>query len=182
MVTTEKLGKHIKTLLREHVEDKIQSSSSFVITSFTNLSVNDLQKLRRSLDEYSSKYLVVKNTIIKRALKDKGLDELIPLIDEQTGIVLCDNDPVAPLKSIEDFNKNFENFTVKGGSIDGKICDAQTIATIASLPSREVLIAQVLSTMKSPITGFVFALKNMTSKLVVALDEIKKKKGEGQNG
>jgi len=179
----EKLARSVKGYMRQELAKSIKSRQNLVVTNINKVSVTELQKLRGSLKKMSSDYMVVKNSIARLALKDCGLEDLSVWIDGSVGLTFSSADIVAISKALMDFKKAHEGFTIKGGMFDGKVVDFTGIEQISKLPSREALLAMIVTTMKSPITNFVFALKNTTSKLVYCINAIKaKKEGEVKNG
>jgi large subunit ribosomal protein L10 len=132
--------------------------------------------LRRKLREANTEYQVVKNSLLVRA--SEGND--VALIKDQftgpSAIALSHDDPVAPAKVFADFVKENKKFEIKGGVLNGKIIDPDGIKALSSLPSREVLLAQVLSAMNAVPTSLVTALADVPRRFVNVLQAIKDQK------
>ena len=109
-------------------------------------------------------YAVVKNTLLRFAFNNTGLNDLDDLLNGTTSLALAD-DPVAPARVVNDFAKKLnDRFEIKGGFMDGKPVDLATIQSLASIPALPVLQAQVLGTMLAPITGLAVVLKQIAEK------------------
>jgi large subunit ribosomal protein L10 len=135
-----------------------------------------MTKLRKKLRPIDAEFKVFKNTLISRAIKDKSYDGIDPLLAGPTAIVFGYKDQVAPTKILSDFIKENEKPSVKGGLLEGKLIDTKTVAALAKLPSRDVLLAKVMGTMKAPVTNFVLDCKGIINKFVYALSAIRDKK------
>jgi len=135
------------------------------------MTVAQMGDLRRQLHNAGVSMQVVKNTLARRAAEGTG-EELF------TGPVAIayGKDPVGMAKAIADFAKANEALEIKGGVLDGKLIDEQGIKALASLPSREVLLAKLLGSMNSPITGFVRTLSEVPASFVRTLAAIRDQK------
>lgn len=171
-VTTEK-----QAIVAE-LKEKLINTKGAVLTNYRGLTVAQDTKLRRKLREAGVEYRVVKNTMTRIAAKEAGLEELAAYLEGPTAIALSDSDPVAPAKVISEFVKEnkLEKLEVKGGIVEGAVVDAQGVKALASLPPREVLIAQVLAGMQSPIAGLVNVLQGSIRNLVYTLDAVRQQK------
>lgn len=171
-VTTEK-----QAIVAE-LKEKLINTKGAVLTNYRGLTVAQDTKLRRKLREAGVEYRVVKNTMTRIAAKEAGLEELAVYLEGPTAIALSDSDPVAPAKVISEFVKEnkLEKLEVKGGIVEGAVVDAQGVKALASLPPREVLIAQVLAGMQSPIVGLVNVLQGSIRNLVYTLDAVRQQK------
>ena len=125
-----------------------------------------------------ARYFVVKNTLGQKALERANLKEMMGHIEGACGIAFASGDPVSPSKVLMDFAKENENFKVQAGYMQGKMMTADQVKVLASLPSREVLLAKVLGGMQAPISGFVNVLSGTLRKLVNVVDAIQKKKSQ----
>jgi large subunit ribosomal protein L10 len=135
-------------------------------------------KLRRKLRDAGVEYRVVKNTMTRIAAKEVGITGLETYLEGPTAIAISYTDPVAPAKVISDFIKEnkLQFLEVKAGIVEGKVIDAAGVKTLASLPPREVLIAQVLAGMQAPIAGLVNVLQGSIRNLVYVLDAVREQK------
>jgi len=166
-----------KDMMVMELSEKIKDNSDFYLSEYIGLKADELNELKRLLEPFSSKYIVLKNSIAKIAFEKAGLGKLTNLIEGGTAIAFGGKDPVATAKAISTFSKSHNSLKLKGGYLDGDIIDGDKIKYLASLPSRDGLIAQVVFTLKSPISGFAGVLGNTLKKLMYAIQAIKDKKG-----
>lgn len=152
-----------QAIVAELVE-KIKNATAGVIVDYKGITVEEDTKLRRECRESSIDYAVVKNTMLRRAFNETGLSELDGLLNGTTSLALSD-DVVAPSRVMSGYAKKLENkFEIKGGFMEGKVVDLDTIKSLASIPALPVLQAQVLGTMLAPITGLAVVLKQIAEK------------------
>lgn len=171
----EKFGKRTKRLMLDDVSKKLDAFPDFVITNYKGLSSQKLEGLRKELGKVSSKYLTVKNSIARRAFIGRKCEELEKYVKGEVGIGLI-GDIIGASKALADFSKKHSTFKISNAFIDGKMETADRLKQLAMLPPRDVLLAMVLASMKSPITGFVGVLKGLLRNLVYVVSEIKNKK------
>jgi large subunit ribosomal protein L10 len=158
--------------------DKLKKSESIVLADYRGLTVGQDTELRSALRKAGVEYRVLKNSLIRFAAKESGLEELEPYLVGPTALAISDSDPIAPAKVLHEYSKKFNKLELKAGVVEGKILDINGIKAIADLPPREVLIAKVLGGFNAPITGFVNVLSANIRGLVVALNAIAEKKSE----
>ncbi len=145
--------------------EKIQKASAGIIVDYKGITVEEDTALRRECRENSIDYSVVKNTLLRFAFNNTGLNELDDLLNGTTSLALCDDDVVAPARVMSDYAKKLNGkFEIKGGFMEGKVIDLDTIKSLASIPALPVLQAQVLGTMLAPITGLAVVLKQIAEK------------------
>ena len=144
--------------------EKLQNAAAGVIVDYKGINVAEDTALRATCRENDIEYTVVKNTLLRFAFNNTGLEDLNGLLNGTTSLALCD-DPVAPARVIAEFAKKLNGkFEIKGGFMDGKPVDMATIDRLASIPALPVLQAQVLGTMLAPITGLAVVLKQIAEK------------------
>lgn len=160
------------------LKGKLSGLKGAVLTNYRGLSVAMDTKLRRKLREAGVEYRVVKNTMTRIAANEVGIEGLDKYLEGPTAMAMSATDPVAPAKVLSDFirENKLQAIEIKAGLVEGKVVDAGGVKALASLPPREVLIAQLLGTMQAPIAGFVRALGGLPSNLVYALEAIRKQK------
>ncbi len=146
--------------------EKLKSAASGVLIDYKGLTVAEDTALRTELRKNEVDYAVVKNTLTRFAVKNVGLDELDGVLNGTTSLALSQNDPIAPMRVINKFSKQFngEKFVIKAGFMDGKVLPLSDIQALAELPSKEVLLAQVLGTMLAPITSLAIVIKAIAEK------------------
>jgi len=178
----EKFGRETREYMTNELRTALKENANLFVTGFSKLKVPELQKLRFALKDASSTYLVVKNTMAHRVMKELKLDDLIGMVSGTCGVVVLGADPIAASKALANFKKNHETLDIRGGILDGAIISSEKIKELSDLPSREALLAMVVSGIYSPVTGFVNSLAGIIKKLVYALNAIKDKGGKQDGG
>ena len=154
-----------KQAIVAQLTEKIQKAQAGVIVDYKGITVEEDTALRKECRENDIDYAVVKNTLLRFAFNNTGLNELDGLLNGTTSLALCDSDVVAPARVMSNYaDKLKEKFEIKGGFMDGKPVDLATIKSLASIPALPVLQAQVLGTMLAPITGLAVVLKQIAEK------------------
>ena len=144
--------------------EKLQNAAAGLIVDYKGITVAEDTALRADCRENNVDYAVVKNTLLRFAFNNTGLNDLDDLLNGTTSLALAD-DPVAPARVMADYAKKLDGkFEIKGGFMDGKPVDLATIQSLASIPALPVLQAQVLGTMLAPITGLAVVLKQIAEK------------------
>ena len=158
------------------IKELLTNSKCAILVDFCGLTVAQDTDLRRKMREAGVHYGVVKNTLLRIAAQEAGIEGLEPSLEKNTAIAVAPEDPVAVAKIICEFAKENKELKVKVGVLDGKVIDAEAIKALASLPPKEVLVAKMLGSMNAPITGFVNVLQGTIRKVVYALDAIREQK------
>jgi large subunit ribosomal protein L10 len=164
-----------KTKVVQDIEKQARESKGLIVTSFKALKTAEFNEMRAKLRRLQSEYRVVKNSLTRIAFKNAGLSELADLMQGPTAIVVERGDPMAVMKAVFEFAKTHENVKIQGGVLDGKVVGAQELQAIASLPSREMLLAILLGTLQAPLVNLVSVLQAPMRDLVNVLDAIAKK-------
>ena len=167
-----------KQAIVAELKEKLTGAKGAVLVNYRGLTVAQDTKLRRQLREAGVDYRVVKNTMTRIAAQEAGLEGLDVYLEGPTAMAISTTDPVAPAKIITDFVKEhkLQVLEVKAGLVEGNVIDEKGVKALASLPSREVLIAKMLGSMQSPITGLVNVLQGSIRNLVYALDAVRQQK------
>lgn len=163
-MASEKVIKQKEEAVKKLAED-LKDAKLILLTDYRGITVEDATKLRAELRESNSEYRVIKNNIIKRALDLNGESGLDDLLEGPTALITNNEDYLAPAKAIYNFTKDHDFYKIKGGIIEGKVMTAEEIITLAKLPSRQELLAQLAGALLGNIT-----------KLAVALDQVKDQK------
>lgn len=166
----------------EKLLEKLKHSKGFVLTDYRGLSVSDLGELRGKLRVGDNDYKIVKNTLLKIALKELGYPDFSELLTGPTAIAFAQQDALKLSKDLADFSKSNEKLVIKGGYIDGHKVDKEQVHAIAKLPSREELIAKMLGSLKSPLYGLASVLSGPMKGLAIAFSEIAKQKEASLKG
>lgn len=161
-------------ILGVYGEGLAHATHAFLL-SYKGVSVPQVTELRSRVRQKGGKYLVVKNTLALRALEGGALKTLEGHFSGPTAVVYGD-DPVALAKVLHDFIKDVPAYEIKVGLVDGQIVAGAQIKELATLPSREELIAKLLFLLQSPITRFVRVLAAVPQQFVGVLDQIRVQK------
>lgn len=155
---------------------RLKAAGSGVLFDYKGITVADDTALRNELRKSGVEYSVIKNTLLARAAKQCGLDGLIPHLEGTTALATATTEIAAPAKILSDFQKKSKDaYKIKAGFVEGEVLDVAGVAALASLPSKEVLVAKVLGTLNAPITGLVTVLNANIRGLAVALGKIAEK-------
>ena len=165
-----------KELFVETVYEKMQSCKSAILADYRGLTVAAVTDLRNKLRESNSDLKVAKNTLIKIAVDKIGIEGLDPYLEGPTAIAFGYDDPVAPAKILSEFARTNKELEIKGGVLEGRVITAQGVKGLASLPSREVLLAKVLGGMQAPLNGFANVLQGNIRNFVYVLEAVRKQK------
>lgn len=159
------------------VTAKVTKAQAMVFTNYQGLTHQQLEGFKKNLKKADAEYVVIKNTLMKRALHDKNLSEDDhAAFNQPTGTVFMYSDPVEPLKALAKLIKEVDLPKVKFGIFDGKVVNAEGVMKLSTLPPLPVLRAQLLGQMMSPIQGLHRALSWNMQSLVMTLNAIKEKK------
>jgi len=164
-----------KKQIVEEIKEKLENAQSVVLVDYRGLKVDEVTELRRKYTEAGVDYKVYKNTMMRFAFKEAGFDEFNEYLVGPNAIAFGFDDPVQAAKVTDEFAKKHKNLEIKAGIVDGKIIGVDEIKNLASLPSKEVLIAQALGGLNAPITGFANVLQGTIRNLVYALNAIVEK-------
>ena len=145
--------------------DKLQNAAAGVLVDYKVITVAEDTALRAKCRENDIEYTVVKNTLLRFAFNNCGLNELDDQLNGTTSLAICASDPVAPARVIAEFAKKLNGkFEIKGGFMDGKVVSMDTVNALAAIPALPVLQAQVLGTMLAPISALACVIKQIAEK------------------
>jgi large subunit ribosomal protein L10 len=159
-----------------HLTDQLQKAKAVVFTDYRGLSVAQVENLRTELAKHDATFEVTKNSLINIAAKQAAKEVEPSVLEGPTATLFAFGDEVAPLKALVDFAKEANLPTVKAGFLGSTVLSAAQVSSLASLPSREMLIAKTVGTIKAPLTGLVNVLQGNTRGLVYALAAIRDQK------
>jgi large subunit ribosomal protein L10 len=160
----------------DKLHESLSKSTTVILTDYKGLDVSTINDLRSKLRDSDVEFKVVKNTLLGIASQDTDVVLIKDHFKGPNAIALSFDDPVAPAKILSEFAKKNDKLEIKVGVMNGKVLDLSAIKALSSLPSREVLLAQVLSAMNGVPTAFVRALNNVPGRLLNVLQAIKDKK------
>lgn len=161
-----------KQQIVKELTKKLQSATTGVLVDYKGIDVETDTELRRKMREAGVEYMVIKNTMLRFAVRECGLEELEPHLAGPSALAISATDPAAPAKIIYEYVGKEKPLTVKAGFIEGKVAAASDIEALSKLPSKEVLVQQVLGTMLAPVTGLANVLNANIRGLAVALQAI----------
>jgi large subunit ribosomal protein L10 len=163
-----------KEKLVTELKSKIQSAPALYYTDFTGLNVKRMTELRRRLRKANVEYVVIKNTLALRAVNESGL--VAERLRGPTGLVVA-RDAVVAAKLLSDFAKeNDQKPTVKGGMLDGRALAVEQVKKLASMPSREQMLAELGAGLQSPLAAFVGALNGLLYMFAGALEALRQQR------
>jgi large subunit ribosomal protein L10 len=158
------------------LNEKFSRAKALVLTDYRGLDTSAMNALRTQLREASVEYRVVKNTLMSRASDGTDVALLKDHFAGPSAVALSYEDPVAPAKVLVKFSEEHDDLEVKAGVLDGKVIDLEGIKRLAKLPSREALLAQMLSVFSGPARSFVTVLSGVPRNLLGVLNAIKAEK------
>ncbi len=144
--------------------ERLNNSVTGVLVSYKGISVADDTALRKELREAGVKYTVVKNTLLSRACEETNLTGLQGNLEGTTALATSDDDYASAARILSAYAKKSKTFELKGGYLDGEVVDMATIDKLAKLPTRDVLLANVLGAFQAPIASFARAIQAIVDK------------------
>ena len=154
------------------VQQLLTDTENLFVSDYRGLTVEELAELRGKLRQSGASFKIVKNTLGGIAADRSGRVTVKELLAGPTAVTFCGEDLVAAAKALSDFAKTHPQLAVRGGVLDASLIDPDGVKVLASLPSRDVLIAQLVGTMAAPMTGLVTVLQGTISGFVRALDQV----------
>jgi large subunit ribosomal protein L10 len=166
-----------RTAVIETLEEKFREAKGLFLADNHKINVNKVTQLRANFRKAGVHYIVVKNTLAQNAAKRIGREELAPFFKGPTAVALSKHDGTAPAKIIRDFQKeNKDLLQLKIACVDGAIFKAEEALRLADLPSREILLSQLLGCLQAPMGKLAGSLSGILTKLVGTLTALKDKK------
>jgi len=160
------------------IKDKFTSHEVIFLTDFTGLTVDEINSLRFNLRDKGADYRVLKNTLSLLAIKDTDYEVLDKYFEGPIAAAFTSGDPIEVAKELFTFSRSNPNLKIKGAYMEGRVLEPKEIKSIATLPSREVLLAKVVGALNSPISGLHSVLSGPYRKLVYALSAVAESKSE----
>ena len=146
--------------------DKLKNAAAGVLVDYKGITVAEDTALRAELRKNNVEYAVVKNTLLRFAVDNCGMNELDSLLSGTTSLAICHDDPVSPARVVNDFAKKIDgHFEIKGGFMDGKVMPLEEVMELAAIPPLPILQAKVLGTMLAPISALACVLKQAAEKM-----------------
>ncbi len=171
------LSKDSKKEILQDLIAKLKESKGVVLTDYQGMNVSQISSLRNELKEKKVGFKIVKNTLIEKAGEELNVEDLTKDLIGCTAMAFCRDDGIAPARLLKEyFKKNKIDLKIKSGLIEGRVFDSEKIIEIASLPTKDVLIAQMINGVKSPLYSLVFILQGPLRGLIYTLESVKKQK------
>ncbi|MFA5975029.1 MAG: 50S ribosomal protein L10 [Elusimicrobiota bacterium] len=162
----------------EDIEKQTKDCNGFIVAGFKAMKTVELNEMRLKLRALQGECHVVKNSLTRIALRQAGMEALADALQGPSAIVLERGDAIATTKAVFEFAKTHVSLKINGGYFDGKVVTAAELKAIASLPTREVLLATLLGTLQAPLVNLVSVLQAPVRDLVSVLDQVAKKSPE----
>lgn len=140
------------------IKEKLEKSQAVILASYQGLTVEEDTMLRKNLREAGVEYRVYKNTLVKLAADELGMSGLDEYLEGPVSIAFGYEDVTAPARILNDFAKDHKKLELKAGVVDGEMFDKEKIIQLASIPSKEVLIAKLLGSIKAPLSNLAYLL------------------------
>ena len=167
-------AQNVETLAK--IKDDIEGASAIWVVDYRGLTVKQAQQLRREIREAGAHLTVYKNTLMKIALGEKELPTMEDILSGPSAFVFAESDPAAAAKVIKEFAKDNKNLVIKGGVMDGQQYNAEQVEAIASLPSREQLLAQIAGAISGVARGLAVTINGVPSGLAQCIKQIAEQK------
>lgn len=166
-----------KVAVVEEVRARFSSSGAALLTEYRGLNVAAMAQLRRSLREVGGEYKVYKNTLVRFAVRDLGIEKLDALLTGPTAIAFVDGDAAAVAKALREFAKTNPSLAVKGGVLGVTVLSAEQVAALADLPPRDVLLARLAGALAAPLQQFAGLLQALPRNFAYGLQALIDKGG-----
>jgi len=158
-----------KVALVAEVREKLSAASASIITEYRGLTVKDLETLRRNLRAAGGEYKVYKNTLVRRAVHELGLEGVEQFLVGPTAITFAETDAVLVTKVLRDFGRANPALVIKGGVLGAKVLSAGDTSALADIQPRDVLLARLAGGMAAPLQQFAGLLVALPRKFAYAL-------------
>ena len=165
-----------KEKIVNNIESEFQDSEAIIISDYSGLTVEDITELRQRIFKEGFYVKVLRNRLVKIAFDSSKFDYPETLLTGQNIYCKSDDNIVGLTKLLVSYQKEYENFEIKGGLLEGNYIDNKQISTLAKLPSKEELVAKTVGLIKAPLTGLVATLSSPVNSFINVLNNIKNNK------
>ena len=169
-------GKKAETVGAVH--ERLRAAKMAIVTEYRGLTVAQMTRLRREVRQASGEYQVIKNTLVRRALKDTPYGDLERLLQGPNGWVFAYDDPVMLTKALVKFASDNDKLAIKGGVFEGQFMDSAKVKILAQMPSKPELQAKLLAMINAPATQLVRLIQEPGARVVRLLETLRKGKSE----
>ena len=160
------------------IHERLKSAKMAIVTEYRGLTVAQMTKLRREVRQVSGEYQVIKNTLVRRALKGTVYGDLEKLLEGPNGWVFAYDDPVLLSKTLLKFASDNDKLTIKGGVFEGRFMNPAEVKVLSQMPSKPELQAKLLATINAPATQLLRTIQEPGAQMVRLLESLRKTKGE----
>ena len=171
-----------KAAIIEELREQLRGTDLVIVADYRGLTVGQMQTLRRDLRAAGGQFRVAKNTLLRLAAEREDQADLSPLLDGPSGIAIAEGDMVTVAKAVTTFAKSADALEVRGGLMNGQGISADEVVALASLPSREEMLAKMLGSMQAPATNLVGVLTGVARSLAYVLQARADQLQQAENG
>ncbi|MEW8956595.1 50S ribosomal protein L10 [Clostridium sp.] len=151
-------NRQLKEAKVAEIREKLEKAQAVILADYQGLTVEQDTTLRKNLREAGVEYKVYKNTLVALAAKELGFDGVVEYLEGPVSIAFGYEDVTAPARILNDFAKDHKKLELKAGIVQGEVYDADKVKQLAAIPSKEVLIAKLLGSIKSPLSNLAYLL------------------------
>lgn len=166
------MNREEKTSIVQELSDRFSKAKIAIVADYRGLTVAEFEELRVALHKSDSEVRVAKNTLLRRAVEGTSFEVMNEQFKGTSALTVSYSDPVAPAKVLIDFAKNHQHLKIRSAVLDGSILSSADLEALSKLPSKEILLSQLLSVMQAVPTSFVRVLNAVPQKMVYALQAI----------
>lgn len=157
---------------------KLRERGNIILTNYSGIKVKDLGRLRKILRSKNAEYRVVKNTLFRRALKEVGIEGLDRFLKGPIGVAFAGDEIGEVARALKEFGKEIEQFRYSAGVLDGTLYDENQLKRIADLPSRDVILAQVMGMINGPARGIATGMNQIMASLARGIKAVAEKQAQ----
>ena len=154
----------LKSQVVSEIVEKLEKSSSAIVVDYKGLTVEEVTELRKKMREAGVEYKVYKNSLVTRAANELGLGDVVQYLEGPVSIAFGYEDPVAPARILKEFMDSHPKMQLKMGVVEGEFYNESQIVEFANIPSREVLLAKLLGSLKAPMSNFAYLIDALIKK------------------
>ena len=154
----------LKSQVVSEIVEKLEKSSSAIVVDYKGLTVEEVTELRKKMREAGVEYKVYKNSLVTRAANELGLGDVVQYLEGPVSIAFGYEDATAPARVLNNFAKDHKKLELKAGIVDGVVYDKTGVEKLATIPSKEVLIAKLLGSFKAPLSNFAYLINAIKDK------------------
>ena len=170
------MNRNEKSEIISEIKELLESSTAIYLTDFGGINVEDVSELRNQFRNEGVCYKVFKNTLVKRALDEAGkYEKIADHLTGMTGFAFASSNPLAPAKIINKYFSDKEKLSLKACYVEGEYFDGNQLKTLATIPTKNELIAGILGSINSPVSGIAGAINAVVRDLVNVVDQISKR-------